>query len=235
MDMVGTPMFIYNPDISITQGSMTGYYCYDGESSSTLLLDPAGVIQATADYDEYGIITGTTGAWINDRVDFNDMDYSTAIDLYSYNDDADQGINFYDPYTGVDLCPDPDPVKEEVIWCDEKHEFSADVKGVMVENIKKKADREDSIKKLIYYGAQKACEKAGETECIGECEDSGSLCTYYCFGMLTKYGDLNGKGQPEVTHEGKKASTKDFKASCRCKCLSPKEIEKHRNPWSKKK
>jgi len=113
-DQTGISTCYYNPGLSITQGLLTGYYCYDGFASSTLQLDPSMSILATAEYDEFGTITGSSGIWLNGRNTFEDKIYYQSINLFCY--DADGFLNFYDPNTGIDLDngsePDADPAPQ---------------------------------------------------------------------------------------------------------------------------
>jgi YD repeat-containing protein len=87
----------YNPDISITQGSNSGYYHYDGFGSTTLQTDPARVILASAHFDPFGNFN-QTGIWMNDRISFLDLAYQRDINLYDNN----EGI-FADPESGITL------------------------------------------------------------------------------------------------------------------------------------
>jgi YD repeat-containing protein len=108
-DAAGSPSYVYNPGLSITGGLSTGYYYYNGDGSTTMQLDADGVVMATDNFDFFGMSAGSTGIWMNNREEFYFMLYVPVLDLY-FNDGTDfNGYLVYDPFTGLNLCPDPDP------------------------------------------------------------------------------------------------------------------------------
>jgi hypothetical protein len=96
----GMPVYFYNPGLSIDDGTSTGYYFYDGMGSTTLQMDPVKAIMATTDFDEFGIVTNSTGMYLNDRVLFGNMVYVPAIDLFSSIGYYDFTTGYYDQITG---------------------------------------------------------------------------------------------------------------------------------------
>jgi YD repeat-containing protein len=87
----GVPVCYYNPGVSVSHGGLTGYNYYDRSGSATLQLDPAQSVLATASFDEFGTLTGSTGSWLNNKMLFRTEDHESNINLIN----LDNGL-FYD-------------------------------------------------------------------------------------------------------------------------------------------
>lgn len=109
LNITGSPTCHYNPEFSIFQGGTTGYYYYDGFASTTLQLDPAKLVLASAVYDEFGLNTYLFGAWLNDRKEFEGMLHSPVTGLFFDDESNPSWLQDYDPYTALNLNADPDP------------------------------------------------------------------------------------------------------------------------------
>jgi YD repeat-containing protein len=248
----GNPTYYYNPEISITGGSLIGYYYYNGSGSTTLQLNQNQVVVAIESYDFFGNSTFSTGAWMNNKEEFHYMAFAPALGFYFDDEKTFPGYSVYDPNTSITLNPDPfgwhnfrsSPFSEEIgdikkkkEWeegvCPEGKGYDADIPIVRDTN-DNKSDREREIEKKYLAAVQKACEDKGKEECKGEC-DYGSLdalCPPICFGNVSDYPKLNAKTKH---HENPHAWTDPATAKCICQCLKQEEIDKIRNAYAGKK
>jgi YD repeat-containing protein len=78
----GVPVAIHNPGISISQGPLTGYNFYNGFGSTTLQMDAAKNILATCVIDPFGVISTSSGAYLNSEVMFQFSLIDGISDLY---------------------------------------------------------------------------------------------------------------------------------------------------------
>jgi RHS repeat-associated protein len=81
--------------LATRENSQMRYYTYDGNGNVSEVLDASGTAQAHYEYDPFGNLTVSTGAWANTNVwRFSTKPFDTAAGLYYY------GLRFYDSTLG---------------------------------------------------------------------------------------------------------------------------------------
>jgi RHS repeat-associated protein len=81
------------------------YYTYDGNGNVSEVLDASGTVQAHYEYDPFGNLTVSTGAWANTNAwRFSTKPFDAAAGLYYY------GLRFYDSTLG--RWTNRDPIQE---------------------------------------------------------------------------------------------------------------------------